>query len=56
MAVQIAEGMLNTAAVGEILVSSTVKDLVVGSGLKFAQRDQRVIKGVSGQWGIFLVQ
>jgi DNA-binding SARP family transcriptional activator/pimeloyl-ACP methyl ester carboxylesterase len=55
-AVQIAEGVVKTAAAGEILASSTVKDLVVGSGLQFAQRDQRAIKGVSGQWGIFLVQ
>lgn len=56
MAVQIAEGVLKTGAPGEILASSTVKDLVVGSGLQFAQREQRVIKGVSGQWGIFLVE
>jgi len=38
----------------EILASSTVKDLVVGSGFQFAERERRVIQGVSGQWGMLL--
>ena len=50
---RIAEGVLKTAAPDEVLVSSTVKDLVLGSGLHFAERDQLVIKEISGQWNVF---
>jgi DNA-binding SARP family transcriptional activator/pimeloyl-ACP methyl ester carboxylesterase len=52
-AVQIAEGILGAATPNEILVSSTVKDLVVGSGFEFVQRGQCEVSGISGQWGIF---
>jgi class 3 adenylate cyclase len=38
---------------GEVLVSSTVKDLVVGSGLSFEDRGSRVLKGVDGEWRLF---
>jgi class 3 adenylate cyclase len=40
---------------GEILVSSTVKDLVVGSGLEFEDRGGHVLKGVPGEWRLFAV-
>ena len=40
---------------GEILVSSTVKDLVVGSGLEFSDRGPQKLKGVPGQWHLFSV-
>jgi class 3 adenylate cyclase len=55
-AVQIAGGILEAAAYGEILVSSTVKDLVVGSGFEFVQRGQCEVEGISGQWGIFSLE
>ncbi len=55
-AVQIAEGILDAAAPGEILVSSTVKDLVVGSGFEFAQRGQCEVDGISGQWGVYCLK
>src|SRR5688572_7168747 len=43
------------AAAGEVLVSSTVKDLVVGSGLGLEDRGMHVLKGVPGEWRLFAV-
>jgi pimeloyl-ACP methyl ester carboxylesterase/class 3 adenylate cyclase len=40
---------------GEILVSSTVKDLVAGSGIQFADRGMHVLKGIPGEWRLFAV-
>jgi class 3 adenylate cyclase len=40
---------------GEILVSSTVRDLVVGSGLEFEDRGSHELKGVPGEWRIYAV-
>src|SRR5256885_6607218 len=37
----------------EVLVSGTVKDLVVGSGLEFADRGSREFDGVPGSWSLF---
>jgi hypothetical protein len=36
-----------------VLVSSTVKDLVVGSGIEFAERGEHSLKGVPGEWRLF---
>ena len=41
------------AGPGEVLVSSTVKDLVAGSGLEFAERGPTELKGVPGTWTIY---
>ena len=38
------------AAANEVLVSSTVKDLVAGSGLRFEDRGTHTLKGVPGEW------
>jgi class 3 adenylate cyclase len=43
------------AGPGEVLVSSTVKALVVGSGIGFEDRGVRELKGVPGEWRIFAV-
>jgi class 3 adenylate cyclase len=43
------------AGAGEVLVSSTVKDLVAGSGLAFQDRGSRALKGVPGEWHLFAV-
>jgi pimeloyl-ACP methyl ester carboxylesterase len=40
---------------GEVLVSSTVKDLVAGSGIAFADRGEHELKGVPGDWRLFAV-
>jgi class 3 adenylate cyclase/pimeloyl-ACP methyl ester carboxylesterase len=43
------------AAPGEVLVSSTVKDLVAGSGIEFEDRGTRELKGVPGEWRLYAV-
>jgi len=43
------------AMAGEVLVSSTVRELVVGSGLEFADRGVRELKGVPGEWRLFAI-
>jgi class 3 adenylate cyclase len=40
---------------GEVLVSSTVKDLVAGSGLVFEDRGRHELKGVPGEWRLYRV-
>src|SRR5262249_21236192 len=44
------------AGPNEVLVSGTVKDLVVGSGLRFEDRGLHTLKGVPGQWRLFAAQ
>jgi class 3 adenylate cyclase len=41
---------------GEVLVSSTVKDLVAGSGIGFEDRGTAELKGVPGTWQLFAVE
>jgi pimeloyl-ACP methyl ester carboxylesterase len=43
------------AGPGEVLASSTVKDLVAGSGLEFEDRGSHELKGVPGQWRLYAV-
>jgi class 3 adenylate cyclase len=43
------------AEAGEVLVSSTVRDLVAGSGIAFAERGTHELKGVPGEWQLFAV-
>jgi hypothetical protein len=38
-----------------VLVSSTVKDLVAGSGIDFRERGSAELKGVPGEWRLFAV-
>jgi class 3 adenylate cyclase len=38
------------------MVSSTVRDLVIGSGIEFADRGPRPLKGVPGEWQLFEVE
>jgi pimeloyl-ACP methyl ester carboxylesterase/class 3 adenylate cyclase len=44
------------ARTGEVLVSSTVKDLVAGSGLVFQDRGVQSLKGIPGEWRLFAVE
>ena len=55
MAVVIARRICDLASAGEILVSRTVTDLVVGSGLTFAERGTHALKGVTDEWQLFTV-
>ena len=43
------------AAPSEVLVSSTVKDLVAGSGIEFEERGEHELKGVPGTWRLYAV-
>jgi class 3 adenylate cyclase len=43
------------AGAGEVLVSSTVKDLTAGSGIEFEDRGEHELKGVPGEWRIYAV-
>jgi pimeloyl-ACP methyl ester carboxylesterase/class 3 adenylate cyclase len=53
MAVHIGARIGALASGGEVLVSRTVKDLVVGSGIEFGERGTRELKGVPGEWQLF---
>jgi class 3 adenylate cyclase len=55
IAVHIGARVAGLAEPGEVLVSSTVKDLVAGSGLHFADRGTHRLKGVPGEWNLFSV-
>jgi class 3 adenylate cyclase len=55
MTVHIASRVSALAAPGEVLVSSIVKDLVVGSDIEFAPREEHELKGVPGKWRLFAV-
>ena len=56
IAVHIGARVMNKADPGEVLVSSTVKDLVAGSGLNFNDRGKYALKGIPGEWRLFLVE
>ena len=53
IAVHIAARVVAAAAAGEVLVSSTVRDLVSGSGLEFTDAGNHELKGVPGEWHLF---
>jgi class 3 adenylate cyclase len=53
IAVHIAARVGALAEAGEVLVSSTVKDLVAGSGIRFVDRGAKHLKGVSDEWRLF---
>ena len=55
MAVHIGARIGAMAEAGQILVSKTVVDLVVGSGLQFADRGEHELKGVPGAWRLYAV-
>ena len=56
IAVSIGSRISSLAAPGEVLVSSTVKDLVAGSGLQFQDRGEHRLKGVPEAWRLFAVE
>ena len=54
LAVHIGARVVSLAGPGEVLVSSTVKDLVAGSGIVFEDRGEHTLKGVPGTWRIYI--
>lgn len=55
IAVHIGARVAKEAGPGEVLVSSTVKDLVAGAGIEFSDRGAAELKGVPGEWRLFSV-
>jgi class 3 adenylate cyclase/predicted alpha/beta hydrolase len=56
LGVHIASRVMDRAEPNEILVSSTVKDLVVGSGIRFGERGEHELKGIPDRWRLFSVE
>ena len=56
IAVHIGARVAKEAQPGEVLVSSTVKDLVAGSGLHFRERGSTELKGVPEEWRLYAVE
>lgn len=56
LAVHIAARIVDLAGGGEVLVSRTVRDLVVGSELRFSQRGDHLLKGVPDRWTLYAVE
>jgi len=56
LAVHIGARVAAEAGAGVVLVSGTVRDLVVGSGVRFLDRGEHRLKGVPGEWHLFAVQ
>jgi DNA-binding NarL/FixJ family response regulator len=55
IAVHLGARVVATAAPGEVVVSSTVRDLVAGSGIGFADRGEHDLKGVPDRWHLYAV-
>jgi class 3 adenylate cyclase len=51
--VDVAMQIAATARPGEVLVSSTVKDIVAGSGIAFEERGEHELNGAPGRWHLF---
>jgi class 3 adenylate cyclase len=54
IAVNIGARIAGQAQPGEVLVSSTVKDLVAGSDLQFDERGTTELKGIPGSWRLYV--
>ena len=55
IAVHLAARVIASQSQSEVIVSSTVKDLVVGSGIEFEPRGVHDLKGIPGQWPLYAV-
>jgi class 3 adenylate cyclase len=55
LAVNIAKRVCDLAGPGEVLVSETVRAVMVGSGVEFQERGEQGLKGVPGRWRLFAV-
>jgi len=55
LAVHIAARVINAGPGSGVMVSSTVKDLVVGSGIEFEDRGSHQLKGVPDEWHLYAV-
>jgi class 3 adenylate cyclase len=55
IAVHLCSRVMSKAGNGEVLITQTVRDLVAGSGIKFESRGKHSLKGITGEWELFLV-
>ena len=55
IAVHVAARVLGAAEAGEVLVSGTIRDVLLGSEFKFEDRGRHALKGVDGEWPLFAV-
>jgi class 3 adenylate cyclase len=55
MAVNIGSRVAERGSSGDVVVSSTVRDLVAGSGIGFIDRGEQTLKGVPDRWRLFVV-
>jgi class 3 adenylate cyclase len=55
LAVHLAARVMSVAGPDEVIVSSTLRDLVVGSGILFEDRGSHTLKGIPGEWRLFHV-
>ena len=53
IAVNIGARAAAAAEAGEVVVTSTVRDLVAGSGIQFEERGEHELKGVPGRWRLY---
>ena len=53
IAVHVGARVAAIAEPGEVLSTSTVKDLVAGSGIEFGERGEHALKGVPGSWRLY---
>jgi class 3 adenylate cyclase len=56
LAVHVAARIMGLAGAGEVLASRTVRDLVVGSELSFADRGEHELKGIDEPWPVYALQ
>ena len=56
VAVNLAHRIMEQAGTGQVLVSSTVRDLTVGSGIQFRGRGRATLKGIQGKWDLLEVE
>jgi len=55
VAIDLAQQLASTAKPGEVLVSQTIRDLVVGSKIELAPHSRRTFTDIPGDWDIFTV-
>ena len=55
VAVHLAARVMGKASAGEVLVSRTVRDLTFGSGLEFRDVGVHQLKGIPGEWELFVL-
>jgi class 3 adenylate cyclase len=55
VAVQVAINVMEKAAIGEVVVSNTVKDLVIGARFKFKEHGRWNLETVPGEWRLFVL-